>query len=167
VVEVADVAPAAHLSPASVALVAAGGAVGSGARYAMAQLLPSAGGWPQATFLVNMAGAFALGILLETLLRRGPEDERLRRGRLALGTGVLGGLTTFSSLAIEIQALAAAGRPVLGAVYGLVSVVAGAVLAFVGVAVAAGLARGRSERVPAGPDAERIGTVRAEPGRRS
>jgi CrcB protein len=166
VVEVADMPRAAHLSPAAVALVAAGGAVGSGARYTVAQLLPTVAGWPRATFVVNLVGAFALGVLLETLISRGPESVRLRRWRLALGTGVLGGFTTFSSLALEVEGLVAAGRPVLGATYGLVSVVAGAVLAFAGVAVAAGVTRRRSVRPPVDPDAGRVDEAQVRPGRR-
>ncbi len=126
-----------HLRPGHVALVGLGGAVGTLARFGLARLLPPDGGWPVATSIANLVGAFLLGILLEGLRRRGPEDELRRRLRLALGTGVLGGFTTFSALAIEIERLAAGGSGLVGAVYGLVSVVAGVGLAGAGVALAA------------------------------
>lgn len=134
-----DLARATHLSPRLVALVAAGGACGSGSRYAVAQLIPRTQGWPWATFTVNLVGAFALGALLELLVGRGDESPALRRWRLGLGTGFLGGFTTFSSLALEVERLAADGRPGLGLAYGLVSVLVGAILAFAGVAVGARL----------------------------
>ena len=135
-----------HLRPGLVALVGVGGGVGTLGRFGLARALPPGDGWPVATLLANLVGAFLLGLLLEGLVRRGPEDEARRRLRLALGTGVLGGFTTFSSLAIEIERLAAGGDAMLGAVYGLASVVAGIACAGAGVA----LAVGRHERRAAG-----------------
>ncbi len=126
-----------HLRPRLVALVGVGGAVGTLGRYALTRALPGGDGWPVATFLANLVGAFLLGLLLEALVRRGSEDETRRRLRLALGSGVLGGFTTFSSLAIEIERLGSGGRALLGATYGLVSVVAGVACAGAGVVLAA------------------------------
>lgn len=125
-----------HLRPGLVALVGVGGAVGTLGRYALTRAVPPGDGWPVATFLANLGGAFLLGLLLEALVRRGPEDQTRRRLRLALGTGVLGGFTTFSSLAIEIERLGAGGSALLGAAYGLASVVAGVACAGAGVALA-------------------------------
>lgn len=138
-----------HLQPRLVALVGLGGAAGTLARFGLARLLPAGGSWPVATFVANLVGAFLLGLLLEALVRRGPEDETSRRLRLALGTGLLGGFTTFSSLAIEIERLGADGRAILGAAYGLTSIVAGVGCAGVGVVLAA-RHRDRRERA-AGP----------------
>ncbi|WP_225753561.1 CrcB family protein [Actinotalea sp. Marseille-Q4924] len=146
-----------HLRPSLVLLVAAGGAVGTAARYGVTTVVGPGDGWPTATFAVNLLGAFLLGLLLERLARRGPESAGARRVRLAVGTGLLGGFTTFSTLAIEVERLAAAGRPALGIAYGLVSVAAGFVAALLGVLAAA---RHRDDRValPEDPDvAERIG----------
>ena len=138
-----------HLRPGLVALVGVGGAVGTLGRFGLTRALPAGDGWPMATFVANLAGAFALGLLLEALVRRGPEDEARRRLRLALGTGVLGGFTTFSSLAIEIERLGSGGSALLGATYGLVSVLAGVACAGAGVVLAA---RRHDRRVP-GADA--------------
>lgn len=126
-----------HLQPGLVALVGLGGAVGTLARFGLTRALPAGGGWPAATFVANLVGAFLLGLLLEALVRRGPEDETRRRLRLALGTGVLGGFTTFSAMAIEIERLGAAGNAFLGTAYGLVSIMAGVACAAAGVALAA------------------------------
>ena len=91
-----------HLDLRLVGLVAAGGAVGTTARWALTESLgTSAGGWPTATFVANLLGSFLLGALLEGLLRRGPESRRGRLVRLGVGTGVLGGFTTFSTYVVE------------------------------------------------------------------
>ena len=126
-----------HLRPGLVALVGAGGALGTTARFWLTTALPPGDGWPAATFAANLLGAFLLGLLLEALVRRGPETPVARRLRLALGTGVLGGFTTFSSLAIEIERLAAGGSAGLGLAYGVASVVLGLLCALAGVGIAA------------------------------
>jgi CrcB protein len=125
-----------------VAVVALGGAVGTTGRWAVAEWLgTSAGGWPTATFVVNVLGSFLLGVLLEALLRRGQESRRGRLVRLGAGTGVLGGFTTFSSLAIEMERLIAAGQVTMGAAYGVLSVVLGLLACLAGVALASRRAR--------------------------
>ena len=146
----------AHLRPALIALVGVGGAVGTLARFGLARALPTRDGWPLATLAANLVGAFLLGLLLEILVRRGPEDAARRRLRLALGTGVLGGFTTFSSLAIEIERLGAEGSALAGAGYGLASIALGLGCAAAGVGLAA-RRHGRTARAPGaastgGPD---------------
>lgn len=123
----------AHLRASLVLLVALGGAVGTAARYGLTTAVGPNGGWPTATFAANLLGALLLGLLLERLARRGPETTTARRARLALGTGTLGGFTTFSTLAIEVERLGAAGRPGLAVAYGLLSVALGVAAAFLGV----------------------------------
>ncbi|HYQ75516.1 CrcB family protein [Cellulomonas sp.] len=129
-------------------LVAAGGAVGSLGRYGLAQALPPQHGWPLGTLTANLTGAFLLGVLLEVLGRRGPETPGVQRVRLALGTGVLGGYTTFSSLALETERLLAAGEAGTALGYAGVSLVAGVLCAAGGVALvsAAGGRGGRGAR---------------------
>ena len=71
-------------------LVAVGGVVGSLARYGLTDALPDL--WT--TFAINVAGSFLLGVLVA---RRPPEHW----SRPLLGTGVLGGFTTMSALAVQ------------------------------------------------------------------
>ena len=80
------------------AVIAAGGALGSLARYGVNLALPHSGGFPVSTLLENVVGCFVLGALLVVLteLRR---PHRLVRP--FLGTGVLGGFTTFSTYAVD------------------------------------------------------------------
>jgi CrcB protein len=126
-----------HTEPSLLAAVAVGGLLGTCSRYGIARALPAAGhGWPLATFLVNVAGALLLGLLLEVLARRGPDEGRRRVVRLLLGTGFLGAFTTWSTLAVETDLLVRDGRVGLAAAYVLASAAAGAM------AVAAGIALG-------------------------
>lgn len=126
-----------HLRPGLLAVVALGGAVGTAGRYGVAHLLPPSGGWPWGTLTANLVGAFLLGLLLELLLRRGEETPRRRLLRLGLGTGVLGGFTTFSALALELERLLAAREPVVAGGYAAVTLAGGVVACLAGVALAA------------------------------
>lgn len=146
----------AHLRPALIGLVALGGAAGSAARYGVEMLLPGAeltGGWPLATLAVNLLGAFALGFGLEALARRGRETPRLRNIRLAGGTGLLGGFTTYSAFALQVHGLltdAAAGTAVA---YVLVTLVLGVLCCLSGVLLGERAGAGR-RAAPAAASAE-------------
>jgi CrcB protein len=134
-----------HRRPRLVALVALGGAAGTAARALVAALLATAGagpsGWPWATVTVNLSGAFLLGMLLEHLARTGPDDGRLRDVRLLVGTGLLGGYTTYSTLALDTVRLATAGSPGTAVASALVTLVLGVVAAAAGMATGARLRR--------------------------
>lgn len=125
-----------HLHPGLVLAVAAGGVLGTTARAALTGAIGQVGGWPLGTLTENVVGSFLLGMLLEALLRAGPETPRARLVRLGLGTGVMGGFTTFSSFALEIERLLAGGELGIAAGY------AGASLALGLLACAAGLLLG-------------------------
>lgn len=130
-----------HRDPRFLALVAAGGALGTLARHGTSRLVPAAGHWPLATLAVNVAGSFLLGLLLEALLRRGPEDSRRTALRLGLGTGFCGGFTTFSSLAVEVDGLLRDSAAGTAAAYALGTVAAGLLAALAGAALAGRLHR--------------------------
>lgn len=74
----------------TVALVALGGALGSLARYAALVVAPSD---RPATLVVNLAGCLLIGLLVA----RRPTE----RVRVFAGTGVLGGFTTMSAVAVD------------------------------------------------------------------
>jgi CrcB protein len=118
------------------ALVIAGGGLGSMARYLVglwvAERLGT--GFPWGTLSINVAGSFLIG-LMATLA-----DEAGKIGaepRVFLVVGVLGGFTTFSSFALESSRLVEGGDPLRSALY------VNASLAFSGAAVVSGIALGR------------------------
>ncbi len=84
-----------HLLP-----VALGGALGASARYGVAAIMLRAMGvgFPWGTLIVNVAGGFAMGLLVEALALRFSISPELR---LLLVTGFLGGFTTFSAFSLE------------------------------------------------------------------
>ena len=125
--------PRTVVEPVVLAAVALGGMVGSLGRYAVALALPQpADGFPSATLLVNVTGAFGMGLLVAFLVDR-PGAHRLARP--FVGVGVLGGWTTFSALAAEVVALATVDRVQVALLYvaatfllGTLAVPAGAVV---------------------------------------
>lgn len=109
-------------------LVAAGGAVGSWLRFAVARAWLAAIGpvrasaFPWATLSVNIAGSLAMGLLVGWLARFGNLSEATR---LLLAVGVLGGFTTFSSFSLEVVSLMQRAQPGLAALYLALSLGAG------------------------------------------
>ncbi|MEU0314062.1 CrcB family protein [Nocardioides sp. NPDC006273] len=109
--------------------IAAGGALGSLARWGLTTVLPHGGqSWPWATFLANVSGCLLLGVLMAFVL--GPWSQT-RYLRPFLGVGVLGGYTTFS--AYELEAYVLDGHaPALAMLYVLASVISGIGAAWIG-----------------------------------
>ena len=118
------------LSPTSLALVWVGGTVGTAARYFTGRAVPHLLGVPVDTLAVNLLGAFALGLLLEGL------GNRRARLRLLLGTGFLGGFTTYSALAFDTVLLARSGQSGHAIGYAAATLLLGVAASAVGVVVA-------------------------------
>ncbi|KYH43353.1 hypothetical protein AZH51_13315 [Branchiibius sp. NY16-3462-2] len=133
-----------HLRAPYVGLVFAGGVGGTAAREGLSLAFPGGGGFPLTIFLVNLTGAFALGVLLEALLRLGPDAGRRRRLRLLLGTGFLGGYTTYSTFAVGTVQLLQTGQHATGWTYAVATVVLGALATTAGIIVGAITTRGRA-----------------------
>ena len=85
-----------------VALVAAGGAIGAVARYALQQWLPS-DSLPWGTMTANLVGSLLLGILLGAVAAGATVSDEVV---LLFGTGVLGAFTTMSAFAVDSIRLA-------------------------------------------------------------
>ena len=120
----------------SILLVAAGGAVGSVARYLLSRALNGTvlAAFPLGTMAANLLGCLAIGLVCglagDGCARLGPDMK------LLLTVGFCGGFTTFSTFMNESLTLVKAGDALLGAVYvgssvalGLIAVMAGFQLA--------------------------------------
>ena len=106
-----------------IAAIFAGGALGTLLRAALAQAFPhSATAWPWPTFGVNIAAAFLLGYFVTRLQERLPLSAYRRP---LLGTGLCGGLSTFSTMQVEILKMISAGDWGLAAGYTAASIAAG------------------------------------------
>ncbi|PRY34111.1 fluoride efflux transporter FluC [Umezawaea tangerina] len=86
--------------------VACGGALGALARYGLGVAFPYG---PWTVLVVNATGCLLIGVLMGLT-----EDVLLRT---FLGTGVLGGYTTFSTYVVDFQRFASQGRPAIAVAY--------------------------------------------------
>ncbi|MEQ4573527.1 MULTISPECIES: fluoride efflux transporter CrcB [Gammaproteobacteria] len=115
----------------SLLLAMAGGALGSGLRFMIgSSLLQRFGaGFPWGTLAVNLLGSFVAGFLMAWLDARGPSSWPWRA---LLIVGVMGGLTTFSSLMMECLVFARTDRSPMIALYLAITLLAGLLLVFLG-----------------------------------
>lgn len=125
-----------HLRLPYLGLALIGGTFGTAAREALTLLLPPAGGIPYAIFAINILGAFLLGLLLDALARQGPDEGRRRRMRIMIGTGFMGGFTTYSALALDTANLLGDGSAGLGIVYAAGTLLIGGLATWAGIATA-------------------------------
>ena len=129
----------------SAGLVLLGGTAGSLARYLLVLATPAPAGLQVLTIgAVNLVGSLLLGLLIGTTSRTA-EPTRTRH-RLLLGTGALGGFTTYSTFALQVVEIAHDGAWFLAAFYPAVSVVVGVGAAALGLR----LGRRRAARAAGG-----------------
>jgi len=115
------------------AAVFVGGAVGTVARAAVGTLaVADPGRWPWPTFTVNIVGAFLLGYFTTRLLERLPLSSYRRP---SLGTGLCGGLTTFSTMQVETLKMIEAHHYGLAVGYTAASIAAGLVAVYAATAL--------------------------------
>lgn len=117
--------------------VGVGGFLGAIARYLVDGWVAerSGGSFPFGTLVVNLSGAFVLGLLFSLSVERGVLSAEIRAPMLI---GFIGAYTTFSTLMLESWRLIEDGSVMLGAADLIGSVVLGLV------AIVAGLALGRA-----------------------
>lgn len=121
-------------------LIILGGALGTATRAALEQsFAPQPDALPWITLAINIVGSFLLGLLLETLSAAGPDHGSRRAARLTLGTGMLGGFTTYSTFMIETADRLRDGAVVVASGYLLGSILVGLGAAFAGLATASRL----------------------------
>jgi fluoride exporter len=113
-----------RIDPRELLAIFAGGFAGAIARVEVARMVApsSASAWPWATFSVNIIGAFLLGYFATRLQERLPLSAYRRP---FLGTGFCGGLTTFSTMQIEILKMLDGGDIGLAVAYASASIAVG------------------------------------------
>jgi fluoride exporter len=115
------------------AAVFVGGALGTLARTGLSNLVASdPTRWPWPTFTVNIVGAFLLGYFTTRLLERLPLSSYRRP---LLGTGLCGGLTTFSTMQVETLKMIQHHCYGLAAGYTCASIVVGLVAVYLATAL--------------------------------
>ena len=124
---------AVHLRAGSILLVWLGGTLGTGIRYLITSFVPRPHQLPLAILMINIVGAFLLGALIERLAAGGPDGGARHRIRLTAGTGLLGGFTTYSALAMDSVSLLNGSRPATGLAYALGTLMLGAAASRLGI----------------------------------
>lgn len=146
-------------APLRITAIAVGGAAGTLCRYGVERSLAvSPGRFPWATFWVNVAGSFLLGVIVTLVTERWPPTRFVRP---LAAIGFCGGFTTFSTMAVEVARLGQHGHVATAAGYVGASLVVGVLAAATGMLAA----RGRL-LPPAGgpiPDPDDLGAFRHRP----
>jgi CrcB protein len=115
---------------ATLTAISIGGAAGSLARYGLGVAFPAGHrGFPWATFAVNVSGALLIGVLMVLVI---DVFETHPLVRPFLGVGVLGGFTTFSTYAVDIQRLVNAHAAGIGLAYLVGTLLAALAAVYVG-----------------------------------
>lgn len=105
-------------------LVLLGGSIGTAARLALGLWMPEPDGFPVAVLLANVTGSLLIGVLAARI-------PRTTDVRVLLGTGVLGGFTTYSAFMTGTIALWT-DAPLLAAAYAAASLALGLAAAALG-----------------------------------
>jgi fluoride exporter len=113
------------------AAVAVGGAIGAPLRYELGLAVSTpAGGFPLATFLINVSGSLVLGVLVTLIAERWPPTTYLRP---FAATGILGAYTTWSTFMVDTDQLVQGDHVAVAAGYVVASLVAGLAAAYAGI----------------------------------
>lgn len=124
-----------------VLVVAAGGVLGSLARYVVGLAWPTQhDGFPWATFTINVVGCLLIGVLMVLVTERKPVHPWLRP---FLGVGVLGGFTTFSAYSVDIHQLLIDRHPLVAVSYLAATAIVAMIAVICGVLLTRRLTTGR------------------------
>ncbi|WP_460630420.1 FluC/FEX family fluoride channel [Janibacter alkaliphilus] len=131
--------------------VAAGGALGAVLRWAVVGALPGGdGGWPWGTLLVNVTGSLLIGLIVARLLTT-PAPTWVRPFAV---TGLLGGWTTYSALALDARGLLAEGDVLAGLGYLVATTVLGLGACLLGLRVGEARDVSSGSRTSVGPSSK-------------
>ncbi len=122
------------MTPAMISVVAAGGAIGATARYAVSVLATRAFGieFPWGTVIVNVLGSFIMGALITYMALKWSASQEMRA---FLTVGILGGFTTLSSFSLDFATLYERKHPIVAAIYACGTVGLSLIAIFAGMAL--------------------------------
>lgn len=110
--------------------VGIGGAMGAICRYLLGSITyKPENGFPMATFIINIVGAFFIGAIVAVSAKKTNMDPRVV---LFFKVGLCGGFTTFSSFSLETMDLLQNGKILLGGSYAILSVILGIIAVYFG-----------------------------------
>jgi fluoride exporter len=133
--------------PRVLGVIAVGGALGALGRYGIGLLVPTRpGGFPWATFAINVTGCLLIGVLM-VLITEVVTDRPLLRP--FIGVGILGGFTTFSTYATEVRGLLRPGTLPVAFGYAAGTLVAALLAVLAGVVATRRVVAAARPRVPA------------------
>jgi CrcB protein len=122
--------PRLGLSAATILAIFLGGALGTLSRYLLGAALPTAPNhFPSATLFINLSGSLLIGLLIPLTEHLAPRTPALRPFALI---GVLGGWTTYSTLAVDAEQLAQHGQAPLMLAYLAATLIGGIVAVLLG-----------------------------------
>jgi CrcB protein len=102
-------------------VVGVGGFIGAVLRFLMGKIpMKKITEFPINTLLINIIGAFLIGIICAASIKHHSEDSRTV---LLLKTGICGGFTTFSTFSLETVTLMQQGKLVMSIIYAVISVI--------------------------------------------
>jgi CrcB protein len=137
-------------------VIAVGGALGAVARYALIAAFPHpAAGFGWAAFGINVSGCLLIGVLM-VLITEVRQAHRLVRP--FLGTGVLGGYTSFSTYVVDIQHVLLAAAPQVALAYAAGTLLAAPAATWAGIRLTRALTG-----MPAGPGTAEGAVLDEEP----
>jgi fluoride exporter len=125
--------PVPRWDPRRLLVIAAGGVLGAGARWAVLAALPDSARFPWPVLVVNVVGCALVGFLLALADDRPGAGLLLRDGG---AIGFCGGFTTFSTFAVQVARLGDDGRGATAAAYVVASIALGVAAVVVGAALA-------------------------------
>lgn len=127
---------------ATLGAISAGGVLGALARHGLSTAFPSGPGeFPWGIFWVNVSGCLLIGVLMVLITEVRPAHPLVRP---FLGVGVLGGFTTFSTYAVDVQRAVEHGAPRVGLAYLALTLAAALAAVLAGVRLTRALTRRRA-----------------------
>lgn len=109
-----------------------GGVIGTGIRAGLCFLQPDSWHWPWIVFLINICGAFLLGLINAAVSARSAKHPGIKMFSTFAGTGIMGAFTTYGTFVHETDMRFLAGLSGVAIAYAIISIIVGILCAGLG-----------------------------------